>query len=118
MAALVVPGAPVAVLVDHGVPEALVEKLMEAGVATVETLGSMTPEQLEEIPGIEPEMVEKIQEAVMAYYGQFESGGEAETAVAEAVETVEEPQEQQEQSVTIDTAQSPAGAETLEKEQG
>jgi N utilization substance protein A len=118
MAALVVPGAPVAVLVDHGVPEALVEKLMEAGVATVETLGSMTPEQLEEIPGIEPEMVEKIQEAVMAYYGQFESGGEAETAAAEAVETVEEPQEQQEQSVTIDTAQSPAGAETLEKEQG
>src|SRR5881394_2690117 len=46
MAALVVPGAPVAVLVDHGVPEALVEKLMEAGVATVETLGAMTPEQL------------------------------------------------------------------------
>src|SRR6185295_10601595 len=118
MAALVVPGAPVAVLVDHGVPEALVEKLMEAGVATVETLGAMTPEQLEEIPGIEPEMVEKIQEAVMAYYGQFESGGEAETAVAEAVETAEEPQEQQEQSVTIDTAQSPEGAETLEKEQG
>src|SRR6185295_14870280 len=57
MAALVAPGAPVAVLVDHGVPEALVEKLMEAGVATVETLGAMTPEQLEEIPGIEPEMV-------------------------------------------------------------
>jgi len=118
MAALVVPGAPVAVLVDHGVPEALVEKLMEAGVATVETLGSMTPEQLEEIPGIEPEMVEKIQEAVMGYYGQFESGGEAETAAPEAVETAAEPQEQQEQSVTIDTAQSPAGAETLEKEQG
>jgi len=118
MAALVVPGAPVAVLVDHGVPEALVEKLMEAGVATVETLGSMTPEQLEEIPGIEAEMVEKIQEAVMGYYGQFESGGEAETAAPEAVETAAEPQEQQEQSVTIDTAQSPAGAETLEKEQG
>jgi transcription termination/antitermination protein NusA len=118
MAALVVPGAPVAVLVDHGVPEALVEKLMEAGVATVETLGSMTPEQLEEIPGIEPEMVEKIQEAVMGYYGQFESGGEAEAAAPEAVETAAEQREQQEQSVTIDTAQSPAGAETLEKEQG
>jgi len=117
MAALVVPGAPVAVLVDHGIPDTLVEKLMEAGVATVETLGSMTPEQLEEIPGIEPEMVEKIQEGVMAYYGQFESGGEAETAAAEAVEAVEEPQEQQEQSVTIDTAESSADATTLDKEQ-
>ena len=32
----------------------------------------MTPEQLEEIPGIGPKMVEKIQAAVNAYYGQFE----------------------------------------------
>ena len=38
----------------------------------------MTPEELEEIPGIEPEMVENIQTAV-SYYGQFESpaGGAA-----------------------------------------
>ena len=83
MAALVVPGAPVSVLIDHGLPEALVEKLMEAGVATVEKLGGMTPEQLEEIPGIDAEMVEKIQEAVVSYYGQFESGAEAEAAPAE-----------------------------------
>src|SRR5471030_780020 len=52
MEALVVPGAPVSVLMDHGIPDTLVEKLMEAGVATVEALGGMTPEQLEEIPGI------------------------------------------------------------------
>ncbi len=47
MAALVVPGAPVSVLIDHGIPETLVEKLMEAGVATVEMLGVLDPEQLE-----------------------------------------------------------------------
>ena len=76
MEALVVPGAPVSVLIDHGIPDTLVEKLMEAGVATVEKLGGMTPEQLEEIPGIGDEMVEKIQEAVVSYYGQFESGGD------------------------------------------
>ena len=58
MAALVVPGAPVSVLIDHGLTEAVVEKLMAAGVTTVEKLGSMTPEELEEIPGIDPEMVE------------------------------------------------------------
>ena len=39
MAALVVPGAPVSVLIDHGLAEAVVEKLMAAGVATVEKLG-------------------------------------------------------------------------------
>src|SRR6202044_3931518 len=52
MAALVVPGAPVSVLLDHGLAEAVAEKLMAAGVATVEKLGAMTPEQLEEIPGV------------------------------------------------------------------
>jgi len=73
MAALVVPGAPVSVLVDHGLGEKLMEKLTEADVNTVEQLGQMTPEQLEEIPGIGPKMVEKIQSAVVGYYGQFEA---------------------------------------------
>ena len=58
MAALVVPGAPVSVLIDHGLAEKVVEKLLEAGIGTVERLGSMTPEQLEEISGIGPKIVE------------------------------------------------------------
>src|SRR3984893_8103674 len=114
MEAMVVPGAPVSVLADHGIPDTLIEKLMEAGVATVETLGGMTPEQLEEIPEIDPEMVERIQGAVVSYYGQFESGDEPE-APAEPVAAAEEPQQQ---SVTIEIAESPAGAEALDKEQG
>jgi N utilization substance protein A len=79
MAALVVPGAPVSVLIDYGLAEAFAEKLVESGITTVEKLGAMTPEQLEEIPGIGPTMVEKIQLAVNSYYGQFESpeGGAA-----------------------------------------
>ena len=124
MDAMVVPGAPVSVLIDHGIPEMLAEKLMQAGVATVEKLGGMTPEELEEIPGIGVEMVEKIQEAVVSYYGQFESGGDGEAAAAEAASSdsaaaegkdLEAPQEQ---SVTIDIAEAPAGAEALNKEQG
>src|SRR5665213_867351 len=59
--AAVVPGAPVSVLVDHGLTEAMVEKLMAGGVNTVESLGSMTPEDLEAVPGIDPETVEAIQ---------------------------------------------------------
>jgi len=76
MAALVVPGAPVSALIDHGLTEKIVEKLVEAGIATVEKLGSMTPEQLEEIQGIGPKMVERIQLAVNSYYQQFEDAME------------------------------------------
>jgi N utilization substance protein A len=86
MAALVVPGAPVSVLLDHGLSDKLLEKLAEAGVSTVEQLGSMTPEQLEEISGIGPKMVERIQTAVVNYYGQFEVDleGRQEAAGSEA----------------------------------
>ncbi len=72
MAALVAPGAPVAVLLDYGVGDKVVESLLEAGVGTIEKLGGMTPEELEEIPGIGEKTVERIQMAVNAYYNQFE----------------------------------------------
>jgi N utilization substance protein A len=85
--ALVVPGAPVSVLLDHGLAEGIVEKLMTAGIPTVERLGSMTPEQLDEL-GIGPEMVENIQSAVNGYYGQFE--GSVEDSVEAAVEETAE----------------------------
>jgi N utilization substance protein A len=73
MAALVVPGAPVAALIEHGLPPELSQALVAAGILTVEKLGSMTPEQLEEVSGIGPEMVEPIQLAVNSYYVQFEA---------------------------------------------
>ena len=89
MAALVAPGAPVSVLVDYGLPEKLLETLLETGVGTIEKLGGMTPEQLEEIPSIGPELVERIQEAVNAYYSQFEEQGQAGAEPAAAKEAVE-----------------------------
>jgi N utilization substance protein A len=89
MAALVAPGAPVSVLVDYGLPDKLLETLLQTGVGTIEKLGGMTPEQLEEIPGIDPQLVEKIQEAVNAYYSQFEEQGPGEPEPAAAAEAVE-----------------------------
>jgi len=92
--AMVVPGAPVSVLLDHGVTEDIVEKLVQGGVPTVEALGAMTPEDLEAIPGVDQAAVERIQAAVNGYYGQFESAVEgtqepsAETAPAGASEGV------------------------------
>jgi N utilization substance protein A len=77
MAAMVAPGAPVSVLIDYGLAEKTVEKLLEAGIGTIEKLGGMTPEQLEEIQGVGPKGVEKIFECVNAYYAQFEQPADA-----------------------------------------
>lgn len=66
-------GTPVSVLLEHNLTESLVDKLLDAGSSTIESLADMTPEQLEEIPGIGPKMVEKITQAVSDYFGQFET---------------------------------------------
>jgi N utilization substance protein A len=87
--AAVVPGAPVSVLIDHGLTDIMVGQLMEGGVTTVEHLGAMTPEELEALPGIDPETVERIQVAVNSYYRQFEEGA-SEPAAAES-SAAEEP---------------------------
>jgi len=61
---------------------------VEGGVGTVETLGSMTPEDLEILPGIDAPMIEKILMAVNGYYAQFEQPAE-EVAAAEEVMAAE-----------------------------
>jgi N utilization substance protein A len=91
IAALVAPGAAVSVLVEFGLDETLIAKLVEAGIGTIEKLGGMTPEQLEEIQGIDPQMVQSIQAAVNGYYAQFEQpAAETEPAAAEPVPAAEE----------------------------
>src|SRR5579862_4008527 len=116
MAALVAPGAPVSVLTEYGMTESLVEKLLEAGVGTVEKLGGMTPEQLEEIQGVGPKLVERIQESVNAYYSQFEAQDEAapaaEVAAAvteEAAPVSEETAESAEETAVEPADEAPAG---------
>jgi N utilization substance protein A len=112
MAALVAPGAPVSVLIEYGLGDKLAEKLIESGIATVEKLGSMTPEQLEEIEGVGPKMVEKIQLAVNSYYSQFETGESGEAVAAEAEPLSAENAEVSEpESVTIKESGSESGSE-------
>jgi N utilization substance protein A len=79
MAALVAPGAPVSVLIEYGLAEAIVDALLTGGIGTIEKLGGMTPEELEQIQGIGPGTIEPIQAAVNAYYNQFEDGQGVET---------------------------------------
>ncbi|MBV9610416.1 MAG: transcription termination/antitermination protein NusA [Acidobacteria bacterium] len=73
MQALVTPSATPLDIVE-GLGEGLLEKLTEAGITTVEALADMTPEQLEEIPGIGPKTVEKISLAVNNYFASLEAG--------------------------------------------
>ena len=119
MAALVAPGAPVSVLVEYGLPENVVERLVETGIGTIEKLGGMTPEELEEFGGA---MVEQIQESVNAYYSQFEdpaaeaaaeAAGPAEAAEAEQVAEAAAPAEPAaaEQVAEAAVADEPAAAE-------
>src|ERR1700704_67189 len=74
---------PLANVTDLG--EALIGKLSEAGISTVEALADMTPEQLEEVPGVGPKTVEKISIAVNNYFSTLETGAVA--AIPEAGET-------------------------------
>jgi N utilization substance protein A len=76
MAALVSPGAPVSTLMEYGLPENIVGQLIAGGVSTIEKLGAMTPEELEELQGIGAPAVERIRDAVNGYYSQFETPGE------------------------------------------
>jgi transcription termination/antitermination protein NusA len=87
---LVVPGAPVSVLADHGLTDEIAAKLIEGGVNTVEKLGAMTPEELQALPGIDAGTVERIQQAVVSYYGQFEQAPPEENAAGEETAAGEE----------------------------
>jgi transcription termination/antitermination protein NusA len=112
MAALVSPGAPVSVLMEYGLAENIAEALVGAGIGAIDQLGSMTPEQLEEIQGIVPDSVERIQEAINAYYAQFDEQPAAELAQEEA------PQEEvaQEETAQQEAAQEEAQVEIMEEE--
>jgi N utilization substance protein A len=74
------PTTPIEQITELG--ETIQEKLIAAGITTVEELADMTPEQLEEIPGIGEKTLEKISVAVRHYFGQYEEG-EEKPAVAE-----------------------------------
>jgi N utilization substance protein A len=73
------PSTPIEQVVELG--GTVMEKLIAAGITTVEALSDMTAEELSEIPGIGEKTVEKIAVAVRHYFGQYEEGEERPTAI-------------------------------------
>ncbi len=66
------PQTPIEQVTELG--EQVLEKLIAAGITTVEHLADMTEEELGEVPGIGEKSVDKIAVAVRHYFGQYEEG--------------------------------------------
>ena len=109
------PSTPIEQVSELG--DGIIQKLVAAGINTVETLADMTPEQLEEIPGIGEKTLERISVAVRHYFGHFEEGEEgsesaegetldAEHAESEAAETGED--------VSVESAVEESGEAEIE----
>ncbi len=107
------PSTPIEQVTELG--EGIIQKLVAAGITTVESLADMTPEQLEEIPGIGEKTLERISVAVRHYFGHFEEGEEgapselpeesaAESAAADTENLSEGTSEVETPSVVADTA--------------
>jgi N utilization substance protein A len=95
------PTTPIEQIPELG--ESIQVKLIAAGITTVEALADMTPEQLEEIPGIGEKTLEKISVAVRHYFGQYEEGEER---PADAELTTEAGAS--EEHANVETAEGPA----------
>jgi transcription termination/antitermination protein NusA len=100
------PTTPVEQITELG--ESVLEKLITAGITTVEELADMTPEQLEEIPGIGEKTLEKISVAVRHYFGQYEEGEER-PAVAE------KPVPEMAEQAALDGSEETSGDKTPEE---
>ena len=79
------PQTPIEQVTELG--ESVMEKLIAAGITTVEQLADMTAEELGEVPGIGERSVERIAISVRHYFGQYEEG-EARPTDAPAPEPV------------------------------
>jgi N utilization substance protein A len=103
------PSTPIEQVNEIG--ESTMEKLIAAGITTVEQLADMTAEELGEVPGIGEKSVEKIAVAVRHYFGQYEEGEVRPEPKVEAVSTEEAAST--EEAVSTDSA-SLAEAAALE----
>ena len=111
------PSTPIEQVTELG--DGIIQKLVAAGITTVESLADMTPEQLEEIPGIGEKTLERISVAVRHYFGHFEEGEEGhvpETADGAAIdaEHAEAEAAEGEEGVSVEAAAGESGEAEVE----
>jgi N utilization substance protein A len=106
-------GAPISVLLDAGLPESILEKLLAGGIGTVERIGSMTPEELERIEGIDNDTVQQVVVAVNNYYGGLEIQAAAPAAAVTDAEQRGEPADAAPAASADSEAAAPAAAGEL-----
>ncbi len=70
--------------------EGVIQKLIAAGITTVEGLADMTPEDLEEVPGIGEKTLEKIGAAVRHYFVQMDEANAAKAAAEASASSASE----------------------------
>jgi transcription termination/antitermination protein NusA len=100
------PSTPIEQVTELG--EGIIQKLVAAGITTVEGLADMTPEQLEEIPGIGEKTLERISVAVRHYFGQFEEGEQAQAAESAEAEVASSGTGMEEAGARAEAAQAAA----------
>jgi N utilization substance protein A len=111
------PSTPIEQVTELG--EGIIQKLVAAGITTVEALADMTPEQLEEIPGIGEKTLERISVAVRHYFGHFEEGEEGHVPEVGEDETLDAEQAEAEaaeagEGVSVESAVEEAGEAEIE----
>jgi N utilization substance protein A len=104
------PSTPIEQVSELG--DSIIQKLVTAGITTVEALADMTPEQLEEIPGIGEKTLEKISVAVRHYFGHFEEGEAQPETPPAAAENADA--EAENAAVVLEEADSTRAAEAEE----
>ena len=112
------PSTPLDIVPD--LEPGIIEKLVAAGVTTVEQVADMTPEQLEEIPGVGPKTVEKISIAVNNYFLSLDAAAvpvEEEAVVGDEAAVVDEvPVAEEGEIVGEEVAAAEEGEATGEEE--
>jgi N utilization substance protein A len=101
------PTTPIEQVTELG--DGIIQKLVAAGITTVESLADMTPEELEEIPGIGEKTLERISVAVRHYFGHFEEGegGQAPEAASAAGEQEMAPEQTEETGAVVESSEEP-----------
>jgi N utilization substance protein A len=112
------PSTPLDIVPD--LEPGIIEKLVAAGITTVEQVADMTPEQLEEIPGVGPKTVEKISIAVNNYFASLDAAevpAEEAAVVGDEAAAVEDSAVASDEASIIEEGEIAAGVAELAPEE-